>query len=328
MKVLGIETSCDETAAAIVEDGEKIWSSIVATQVELHARYGGIVPEVASRQHLLALLPTLEQAFNKAFLKLKDVDGIAVTMGPGLPGSLLTGLNLAKALSLSHSLPLIGINHLEGHIYANWLEGGPPPLPSLCLIISGGHTELVLLQEEGLYRSLGRTRDDAAGEAYDKVARLLGLGYPGGPAIEKAALGLSEKGLELPRPWLPGTYDFSFSGLKTAVLRLSEEGKFTAPRMAAAFQRAVIDVLVEKTIKAASDTGARQVLLAGGVACNSALRLAFKEKCRIPLRIPSPGLCTDNAAMIACCGYYHFIKGERDDYSLDARPGLQLTDES
>jgi len=327
MKILGIETSCDETAAAIVEDGSRILSGVVASQVEIHARYGGIVPEVASRQHLTALLPTLRKAFDEAGLGLQDIDGIAVTSGPGLPGSLLTGLNFAKALAFSRSLPLAGVNHLEGHIYANWLEGGPPSLPAVCLIISGGHTELVLLQKEGEYTSLGRTRDDAIGEAYDKVARLLGLGYPGGPAIEKVVQGLSgrPKGPVLTRPWLPGSHDFSFSGLKTAVLRLSEEGKYPPAQIAAAFQDAAVEVLVDKTIRAADEVEAKEVLLAGGVACNTSLRRAFKERCHLPLRIPRPALCTDNAAMIACCGYYHFRRGDRADYSLDARPGLQLT---
>lgn len=323
---MGIETSCDETAVAIVEDGKKILSSIVASQVEMHARYGGIVPEVASRQHLLTILPTLHRAFIGAGMALEDIDSIAVTNGPGLAGSLLTGLNLAKALAVSRSLPLTGINHLEGHIYANWLEGGPPPFPAICLIISGGHTELVLLQNEGQYKSLGRTRDDAVGEAYDKVARLLGLGYPGGPAIEKVVQGLSGKSPVFTRPWLHGTHDFSFSGLKTAVLRLSEEEKFPPAQIAAAFQDAVVEVLVEKTIRAADEVEARAVLLAGGVACNTRLRQTFKERCHLPLRIPSPVLCTDNAAMIACCGYSHFKRGERSDYSLDAKPGLELTE--
>lgn len=325
MRVLGIETSCDETAVAIVEDGSKILSSIVASQVEIHARYGGIVPEVASRQHLITLLPALQSAFTQAGMALEDMHGIAVTMGPGLPGSLLTGLNLAKSLALSKSLPLIGINHLEGHIYANWLEGGPPSFPAICLIISGGHTELVFLQNEGQYKRLGHTRDDAAGEAFDKVARLLELGYPGGPAIEKVTQGLSKKGPVFTRPWLPGTHDFSFSGLKTAVLRLAEERKFPREQIAAAFQNAVVEVLVEKTLRAADETQAREVLLAGGVACNSKLRQTFEKRCHLPLRIPRPGLCTDNAAMIACCGYFHLERGERDDYSLDAHPSLQLT---
>lgn len=325
MIILGIETSCDETAVALVEDGKKILSSIVASQVEIHARYGGIVPEVASRQHLITLIPTLHRAFTDASMSLKDVDGIAVTNGPGLPGSLLTGLNMAKALALARSIPFTGVNHLEGHIYANWLDGGPPAFPSLSLIISGGHTELVLLQQDGCYISLGRTRDDAAGEAYDKVARLLGLGYPGGPAIEKAVKGLTGKGPVFTRPWLAGTHDFSFSGLKTAVLRLSEAGVFRPEEIAAAFQDAVVEVLVEKTLRAADEIKAKEILLAGGVACNSKLRTAFRDRCPIPLRIPEPAFCTDNAAMIACCGYYHLMRGERDDYSLDASPGLTLT---
>ena len=275
MKLLGIETSCDETAAAVVEDGRDILSNIVASQVEIHARYGGIVPEVASRQHLIAIIPIIQQAMAQAQARWSDLDGIAVTIGPGLAGSLLVGVNIAKAIALAQNLPLVGVNHLEAHIYANWLEGKKPVFPCLCLIVSGGHTDLLLMRGHGDYLPLGRTRDDAAGEAFDKVARILDLGYPGGPAIEQAALNGNGALHPLPRAWIKGTDDFSFSGLKTAVLRLVEEKPKLPPvDVAASFQQAVVDVLVTKTIAAAQRVGAKQVVLSGGVAAN---RLLLKE---------------------------------------------------
>ena len=324
MKILGIETSCDETAAAVVNDGVRIMSNQISSQVEIHARYGGVVPEVASRQHLLTIIPIIEQAMATAGVSWSDLGGIAVTNGPGLAGSLLVGVNVAKAMSLARKLPIVGINHLEGHIYANWLTGETIDFPSLCLIVSGGHTDLVLIRGHGRYILLGRTRDDAAGEAFDKAARILKLGYPGGPAIEKAARTGSVTFL-LPRAWLKGTNDFSFSGIKTALLRLSENGGISSPADAAAsFQEAVIDVLVTKTINVAREHRVKQILVAGGVAANTLLRCSLSDKSPIPVLIPPPVLCTDNAAMIAACGYHRLKAGEVDSLDLDVLPGIKL----
>ncbi len=325
MKILGIETSCDETAVAVVVDGVKILSNQIASQVEIHARYGGIVPEVASRQHILAIIPVLNQAMAEARTTWGDLDGIAVTIGPGLAGSLLVGANMAKAIALAHRLPITGVNHLEGHIYANWLVDPSPDFPVVCLIVSGGHTDLVLMRGHGDYVVLGRTRDDAAGEAFDKAARILGLGYPGGPAIERAARDGSAAFILLPRAWLKGSSDFSFSGVKTALLRLVEGGRISSPADAAAsFQEAVVDVLVTKTVAVAREYGVRQVLLAGGVASNKLLRECLAKNSPIPVLVPAPVLCTDNAAMIAACGYFRFKAGKVDDLDLDVVPGLKL----
>ncbi len=325
MKLLGIETSCDETAAAVVQEGREILSNIVSSQVDIHARYGGIVPEVASRQHLLTTIPIIQEAMAQAQTCWSDLDGIAVTSGPGLAGSLLVGVNIAKAIALAHGLPLLGINHLEGHIYANWLEGITPDFPSVCLIVSGGHTDLLLMRGHGDYLALGRTRDDAAGEAFDKVARILGLGYPGGPAIEQAALSGDSTLHRLPRAWLRGSDDFSFSGLKTAVLRLVEgEGGLGAADIAASFQQAVVDVVVTKTVEAAKRLGARQILLGGGVVANRLLRQSMAQRSPLPVLSPSPILCTDNAAMIACCGYFRLKAGQRSGWDLDVAPNLRL----
>jgi N6-L-threonylcarbamoyladenine synthase len=326
MRVLGIETSCDETAAAVVEDGTRILSNEVSSQVEIHARYGGIVPEVASRQHILAIIPVIEQAMTEARTGWSDIDGIAVTAGPGLAGSLLIGVNTAKAISMSRNIPLTGVNHLEGHIYANWISQNStvPEFPLLALIVSGGHSDLVLMKAHGSYEVIGRTRDDAAGEAFDKAARILGLGYPGGPAIQKAA----ESGtpsIDLPRSWIRGTSDFSFSGIKTALLRMEEnnliENKMDA---AASFQEAIAEVLVTKTIDAAEEHGVKQIILAGGVAANRPLRERLVRQSILPVLIPEIGLCTDNAAMIAACGFFRFKAGKIDGLSLDVSPGLKL----
>jgi len=328
MKILGIETSCDETAAAVVEDGVRILSNQIASQVEIHARYGGIVPEVASRQHCLAIIPIVEQAMSEAGATWSDLDAIAVTGGPGLAGSLLVGVNVAKAIALACGLPVVGINHLEGHIYANWLvdqgSGLTPLFPLVCLIVSGGHSDLVLMRGHGQYAVLGRTRDDAAGEAFDKAARILGLGYPGGPAIQQAARsGIAS--IKLPRAWLKGTNDFSFSGVKTALLRLVEGGKVKNKADAAAsFQEAVVDVLVTKTVAVAEEYRVKQVLLAGGVASNELLRSRLVKDSPIPVLVPEPVLCTDNAAMIAACGCYRFKAGKVDNVDLDVYPGLKL----
>lgn len=327
MKILGIETSCDETAAAVVEDSNKILSNVIASQVDIHSIYGGIVPEVASRQHLITILPVLDNAIAGAKVSWKDVGAVAVTIGPGLAGSLLVGVNVAKSIALAHGLPLIGINHLEAHIYANWLIQDKPEFPCLCLIVSGGHSDLVLMNGHGRFEKLGRTRDDAAGEAFDKAARILGLGYPGGPAIEKAAEG-SKPSFPLPRAWLKGSDDFSFSGLKTAVLHLAEDNDLSevarVAEAAASFQQAVVDVLTVKTVQAAQKLGVRQILLCGGVASNKALRASFTENSPVPVLIPPPSLCTDNAAMVAVCGYYHFQRGKVDSYEVDVVPSLSL----
>ena len=334
MKVLGIETSCDETAAAVVEDGVSILSSQIASQVEIHARYGGIVPEVASRQHILAIIPILQQTMAEAGVSWDDVDGIAVTIGPGLAGSLLVGVNMAKALALAHGIPITGVNHLEGHIYANWLINRRVNFPVVCLIVSGGHSDLVLMKGHGDYVVLGRTRDDAAGEAFDKAARILGLGYPGGPAIQEAASSATAS-LKLPRAWLKGSSDFSFSGVKTALWRMVEKGMVsssasqgsglpTRDDAAASFQEAVIEVLVTKTVAAAKQHRVKQILLVGGVASNELLRQWLVKNSPIPVLFPEPVLCTDNAAMIAACGYYRFQAGKVDGLDLDVIPSLRL----
>ena len=321
---MGIETSCDETAAAVVADGARILSNQVASQVEIHARYGGVVPEVASRQHILSIIPILKQAMAQAGVTWKDLSGIAVTTGPGLAGSLLVGVNVAKAIALAHDLPIIGVNHLEGHIYANWLADHNIGFPVVCLIVSGGHSDLVLMRGHGDYVMLGRTRDDAAGEAFDKAARILGLGYPGGPAIEQAARG-GTASIPLPRAWLKGSSDFSFSGVKTALLRLVEAGKVSSVADgAASFQEAVIDVLVAKTVAVARERRVKQILLAGGVAANGLLRKRLAENSPLPVLFPEPILCTDNAAMVAACGYYRLKAGKTSGFDLDVVPGLKL----
>ena len=335
MKILGIETSCDETAVAIVEDGVSILSNQIASQVEIHARYGGIVPEVASRQHILSIIPIIEQTMAEAKATWNDLNGIAVTIGPGLAGSLLVGVNVAKAIALAHELPITGVNHLEGHIYANWLIERDINFPLICLIVSGGHSELVLMRGHGDYTVMGQARDDAAGEAFDKAARILGLGYPGGPAIEQVARDGEAASVQLPRAWLKGTNDFSFSGLKTALLRLVEGGKVSfsanqdselpaAADAAASFQEAVIDVLVTKTVAIAKECRVKQILLAGGVASNALLRQRLTKNSPIPVLVPKPVLCTDNAAMIATCGYYRFKASKVNSLDLDVIPSLRL----
>jgi N6-L-threonylcarbamoyladenine synthase len=334
MKILGIETSCDETAAAVVEDGVKILSNEIISQVDTHARYGGIVPEVASRQQLLAVIPIIQRALAAAGVDWHDLDDVAVTHGPGLAGSLLVGVNTAKAIAFAQGLPLNGVNHLEGHIYANWLTGRTIEFPVICLIVSGGHSDLVLMSGHGKYQLLGRTRDDAAGEAFDKAARILKLGYPGGPAIQQAAE-KSTAPLQLPRAWLKGTHDFSFSGLKTALWQMAYQGKIAlddnaagglpgVADAAAGFQEAVVDVLVTKTIVAARDYGVKQILVAGGVASNKLLRQWLIKKSDVPVVIPAPLLCTDNAAMVAACAYFRVEEGRVDGWDLDAIPNLKL----
>lgn len=336
-RILGIETSCDETAAAVVEDGKLILSNVIASQIDLHAQYGGVFPEMASRAHIEAIGTVVEKALQQAHLDWQDLDAIAVTYGPGLPGSLLVGLNFAKGAALGLGLPLIPVNHLEGHIYAHWLETGTKgaangqlEFPILDLLVSGGHTELNLMHDHGKYTYLGGTLDDAAGEAFDKVSRMLELGYPGGPVIEETAHQGNPRAINLPRAWLPGTYDFSFSGLKTAVLRELEKHPTPRPSrfiadMAASFQAAVVEVLADKTAQAVQEFGVKAVLLSGGVSANTALRAAVRARVTVPVYTPPLILCTDNAAMIAAAGTYRYQAGVRASWDLDIEPGLRLT---
>lgn len=436
MNILAIETSCDETSVAIVRDGRDILANAIASQIPLHQRYGGVVPELASRQHVVTIIPVLEEALKRAGLTWVNIDAIAVTKGPGLSPALLVGVNAAKALAFARQKPLVAVNHIEGHIYSNWLipeqeanEGrapAEPRFPAVCLIVSGGHTELILMTGHGQYRLLGKTVDDAAGEAFDKAARILGLGYPGGPAIQKAADGGDPNRFNLPRAWLKGTLDFSFSGLKTALLRRVEEYGYSASKpapwqksqtavsddtpadpeateepqhrpatvtyerpvravpksasiagnaaevssftlepeeararvqtppparaahipyapqppeesapepgsrtlpvadLAASFQAAVVDILVEKTAVAAAESGAREVLVAGGVAANAALREKMGERLGVPFRYPPLVLCTDNAAMIAAAAYYRYTDSRVYDFSLDIEPNARF----
>ena len=329
MNVLGIETSCDETAIAVVEDGRRILSSVVSSQVELHAEYGGVVPELASRRHVEAMIPVLDEAIAGTACRLEDIDAVAVTHGPGLAGALLVGLNFAKAFAYAMSRPLVAINHLEGHIYAAWLERERGPrFPLLALIVSGGHSDVVLMEGHGRYRRLGETVDDAAGEAFDKVARLLGLGFPGGPAIDRLASATAHSPpAHLPRARLARPYDFSFSGLKTKVQRIvrGEEGEAPpAAELAAAFQESVVDSLVTKAVQAARDHGASEIVLAGGVAANSLLRSSLAERSPLPVVVPPQALCTDNGAMIAAAGWRRLQAGETAPLDLDVEPGLRI----
>ena len=370
--IFALETSCDETAAAIVRGGTEIIANVVASQMDEHRRYGGIVPEVASRQHILALPAVIEEALAQLPSGWDGVHAVAATYGPGLSGALLTGLNAAKGIAWGRGLPFIGVNHIEAHIYANWLSNSPqsavssqqtraqqlptadcelPAFPLIALVVSGGHTMLVLLQGYGQYEILGQTRDDAAGEAFDKVARIMGLGFPGGPAIQQAAAG-THGGMTLPRAWLRDSYDFSFSGLKTAVLhqvqgRQEREAKVPSKRqeagsqsavgsrqsgspdrftvqLAHAFQESVVDVLVTKAIDAAKKFGATEILLAGGVAANARLREEMARRAAVPVRFPPVALCTDNAAMVAAAAYYRFGAGLQSGWDLDVQPNLRI----
>ncbi|RLE14091.1 tRNA (adenosine(37)-N6)-threonylcarbamoyltransferase complex transferase subunit TsaD [Candidatus Aerophobetes bacterium] len=332
MLILGIETSCDETAVAVVEDGKKIHSNLVASQVQLHKEFHGIVPEVASRKHLEVILPLLKESLKKASLTLKDIDVVAVTYGPGLSGSLLIGLTVAKGIAFSLNLPLIGINHLEAHLHAAFLNSPSPSPPLIGLVISGGHTELVYLSENEEYELLGSTRDDAVGEAFDKVARILNLGYPGGPIIEKIARNGDPSKIKLPVPRFKGeTLDFSFSGLKTAVLYMVKQLKsknLTVPveDIAASFQLQIARIIYERIAKAASLKKVRQVVLGGGVASNKFIRNFLLNKFREKLQIfiPPPELCTDNAVMIAALAYHKIKKGEISSLSLEVQPNLKI----
>ena len=344
MRVLAIETSCDDTAASVIENGRTILSNVVASQIDLHAVYGGVFPEIASRAHIEAIVPVVQGAMRDACLGFDDLDAVAVTYGPGLAGSLLVGVNAAKGIALGRGLPLVGVNHLEAHIYAHWLDAegegmAPPapgpdeerlPFPLVACIVSGGHTELVLMRGHGDYRYLGGTIDDAAGEAFDKVARLLGLSFPGGPAIQKAAQEGDPKAFHLPRAWLDEDgYAFSFSGLKTAVLRLVERQRAPLPRqlvadLAAAFQEAVVDVLATKAARAAQEFEAQAVLLCGGVSANLALRQEARRRASVPVYYPPLVLCTDNAAMVGACAYRQLLAGGVAGWDLDVVPGLRL----
>ncbi len=333
-RILAIETSCDETAAAVLENGRVLLSSTVASQMEIHARYGGVYPEVAARQHILSIIPVVEDALLQAHLSISEIDAVAVTRGPGLAGSLVVGMNAAKGLALGAGLPLIGVNHLEAHIYSAWVQtaeadGSPEPqFPLLALLISGGHSELNLMEDHLKYKRLGATLDDAAGEAFDKVARLLGLPYPGGPSVQKAAVDGDPKAYKFPRAWLEETWNFSFSGLKTAVLkeiRHLAEAPLPVADLAASFQSAVVDVLFTKTLKAAREFGVKQIIIGGGVSANQALRDAFLGQQEFPVSIPPLSLCTDNAAMVAAAGYYRFALGHRDGMEIDILPTWPLS---
>jgi len=335
-RILAIETSCDETACAVLENGRELLSSTVASQMDIHARYGGVFPEVASRQHVLSIIPVIEQTLVQSNLTLKDIDAIAVTRGPGLAGSLVVGMNMAKGLALGTNLPMIGVNHLEGHIYSSWIynagEDAPPEpqFPLMALLVSGGHTELNLMTDHLTYKRLGSTLDDAAGEAFDKVARLLGLPYPGGPSIQRAAETGDLTRFKFPRAKLDNPYDFSFSGLKTAVLyEVNDLRKkinvLPVEDLAASFQATVVDVLFKKTIQAARDHKAKEILVAGGVSANQALRQAFQSQDEFKVHIPAFSLCTDNAAMIAAAGYYRYSFGHVSGLDIDVEPTWPLS---
>jgi N6-L-threonylcarbamoyladenine synthase len=337
VRILGLESSCDETAASIIENGRVLLSSAVATQIELHIKYGGVFPEVASRQHIRTIYAIVDEALQQAHTTLSDLDAIAVTRGPGLAGSLVVGINMAKGLALGAGLPLIGINHMEAHLYSAWLyenESTPPPepqFPLLALLVSGGHSELILMTDHLKYQRLGYTLDDAAGEAFDKVARLIGLPYPGGPSIQKASENGDPKAFTFPRARLEGTWNFSFSGIKTAVLRvvhkLQEEKKpIPVDDLAASFQAAVVDVLVTKAIQAAKSFNAKEILVAGGVSANRALRQAFMAQSPFPVHIPPLKYCTDNAAMVASAGYFRHVNGFCDELDMDALPTWHIVD--
>ena len=308
MIILGIETSCDETAAAVVVDGIDIRSSVVSSQVDLHARYGGVVPEIASRAHLELVNGVIGDALVEAGIDFGDIDAVAATRGPGLAGALLVGVSAAKSIALAHSIPYVGVNHLEGHLHAAWLQDPSVELPLAVLLVSGGHTMLVGVHGDADYELLGETVDDAAGEAFDKVARLLGLGYPGGPVIDRLARTGDPQAIRFPRPMQGDGLDFSFSGLKTATLRLvrslEEKGPVPVGDVAASFQKAVVDALAEKTARAAAEHGVRSVLLGGGVSANGALRAEIQRRIGVPLRVPAPRLCTDNGAMIGAAAFF------------------------
>lgn len=338
IRILGIETSCDETAAAVVEEGRKILSNVIASQADFHAPYGGVFPEMASRMHIEAIHPVITQALAEAHVTLDDIGAIAVTRGPGLPGSLIVGMNVAKGLAIGRGLPLIGVSHLEGHLYSLWLIENEVRFPVLGLIVSGGHTELVLMTGHLQYQRLGGAIDDAAGEAFDKVGRMLGLPYPGGPNVEKAARTGNQSAFKFPRAKTDHEYDFSFSGLKTSVLyqlkrqvpnlRPGEEplpDSVPVADLAASFQAAAVEALVEKTVAAAVAHNATAIFVAGGVSANGALREAMTGRAGgLPVKFPPLVLCTDNAAMIAAAGHWRYLAGQRDSLDMDVKPNWKL----
>ena len=331
--ILAIESSCDETAASVVKNGRTILSNVISSQIELHKLYGGVVPEIASRKHIEKINQVIEEALEEAEVTLDDLDAVGVTYGPGLVGALLVGVAEAKAISYAKKLPLVGVHHIEGHVSANYIEHPDLEPPFMCLIVSGGHTHLVIVKDYGEFEILGRTRDDAAGEAFDKVARAISLGYPGGPKIDKLAKEGNAEAIQFPKAKLEsGPYDFSFSGVKSAVLNYINKCKmqgeeFDRADLAASFQKAVVDTLVEKAVKAAKEYHMDKLAIAGGVASNSALRGAMENACKkegIQFYYPSPIFCTDNAAMIGCAAYYKYLNGGMDDLNLDAQANLPL----
>jgi len=333
MNILGIESSCDETAVSVVRDGREVLSNVISSQIAIHTEYGGVVPEIASRKHIENINPVVKQALSDANMTFDDIDGIAVTYGPGLVGALLVGVAQAKAMAYALNKPLVPVNHITGHVSANYLEHPDLKPPFLCLIVSGGHTNLVVVKDYGEYEFIGGTRDDAAGEAFDKVARSVGLGYPGGPKVDKEAKNGDPNAIAFPKAKVDGApYDFSFSGIKSAVLNYQNHAQMMGEEinradLVASFQKAVVDVLVEHTINAAKEYGYKQIALAGGVASNSALRAAMQDACdkrKYELFVPSPIFCTDNGAMIASAGYYEFMKGKTAGWDLNAVPGLKL----
>ena len=339
MNILGIETSCDDTAAAVIQNGTTIRSNVVASQKEMHKKYGGIIPEISSREHFLNFLPVVNEALDIAGITYHDLDGIAVTNGPGLAGALLVGVNSAKGLAMSWDKPLIGINHLEGHIYSAWLENNDfsktHGFPMVCLIASGGHTDLVLMKDHLVYETIGRTVDDAAGEAFDKAARVLGLGFPGGPEIQRVSEGAAGDE-HLPRAWMRDTLDFSFSGIKTALLHMAQDrGIYPSSEdvvdrqrivreLAAAFQESIVDVVSAKLIEMAAKYKVKGLILGGGVTANARLREEIVARSPLPVIIPPPILCTDNGAMIASCGFFHLQRGQYSSLDLDVNPALSL----
>ena len=331
--ILGIESSCDETAASVVKNGRTVLSNVISSQIELHKLYGGVVPEIASRKHIEKINQVITEALEEANVTLDDLDAIAVTYGPGLVGALLVGVAEAKAISYAKNLPLVGVHHIEGHISANYIEHPDLEPPFACLVVSGGHTHLVRVKDYGKFDIIGRTRDDAAGEAFDKVARAIGLGYPGGPKIDKIAKEGNPDAIVFPRAHVDDApYDFSFSGIKSSVLNYINSAEMKGETInradvAASFQKAVVEALVTRAISLAKETGMNQLAVAGGVASNSALRKALSEECdknNIRFYSPSPILCTDNAAMIGCAAYYEYMAGTRHGYDLNAVPNLKL----
>ena len=333
IQILAIESSCDETAASVVKNGRTILSNVISSQIELHKLYGGVVPEIASRKHIEKINQVIEQALEDANVTLDEIDAVGVTYGPGLVGALLVGVAEAKAIAYARKLPLVGVHHIEGHVSANYIEHPDLEPPFLCLIVSGGHTHLVIVKEYGVFEILGRTRDDAAGEAFDKVARAIGLGYPGGPKIDKLSKEGNPKAIEFPRAKIDGCpYDFSFSGVKSAVLNYMNQAKMKGEEvnradLAASFQAAVVDVLTEHTMRAAEDYGITKIAIAGGVASNQTLRASIEKACKqrnFRFYCPSPIFCTDNAAMIGVAAYYEYQKGVRHGWDLNAVPNLKL----